>query len=174
MDIVEKARVFATAAHAAAGNRDRYTGMPYIGHPEAVMRLVASVPHTPEMLAAALLHDTIEDTHVDQALIEHEFGREVAELVNMLTDVSKPEDGNRAARKALDRLHSAQAKPAAKTIKLADLINNSMTIVAKDPAFARAYMVEKELLLEVLREGDPTLYGIARGLIERYKAGTLA
>ena len=86
MNIVEKARIFATASHHAAGNVRKYTGEPYINHPAAVVALVASVPHTPEMLAASWLHDTVEDTGVSLGLIEQEFGPEVANLVEMLTE----------------------------------------------------------------------------------------
>lgn len=82
----------------------------------------------------------------------------VGELVDWLTDVSKPEDGNRQVRKELDRQHMARAIPAAKTIKLADLIDNTLTIKARDPQFWRVYRREKLALLEVLREGDRTLW----------------
>ena len=160
-NIVEKARVFATAAHHAAGNVRKYTGEPYINHPAAVVELVMTVPHTPEMLAAAWLHDTVEDTGVSLGLIEAEFGAEVAGMVKMLTDVSHADDGLRRHRKAKDREHIAQASPAAKTIKLADLIDNTRSITERDPAFAVVYLAEKRLLLEVLRDGDATLHAVA-------------
>ena len=170
MDIVEKARVFATAAHHAAGNVRKYTGEPYINHPAAVVALVASVPHTPEMLAAAWLHDTVEDTGVSLGLIEQEFGPEVADMVEMLTDVSHANDGLRAHRKRIDREHTAQASPEAKTIKLADLIDNTRSIVDRDPKFAQVYMTEKALLLEVLGEGDTTLFESAKALVDDFLA----
>ena len=169
MNIVEKARIFATASHHAAGNVRKYTGEPYINHPAAVVALVASVPHTPEMLAAAWLHDTVEDTRVSLGVIEQEFGAEVADMVEMLTDVSHANDGLRAHRKARDREHTAQASPAAKTIKLADLIDNTRSIVERDPKFAEIYMAEKALLLEVLTEGAPELMAMARQAISEYQ-----
>ena len=170
MNLVEKARVFATAAHHAAGNVRKYTGEPYINHPAAVVALVASVPHTPEMLAAAWLHDTVEDCGVDLREIHAVFGINVARLVEMLTDVSQPEDGNRAQRKAIDREHTAQASPAAKTIKLADLIDNTRSIVSRDPEFAKVYMAEKALLLEVLTDGDAMLFEDAHALVDDFRA----
>jgi hypothetical protein len=94
---------------------------------------------------------------------------EVACLVEMLTDVSKPEDGNRATRKAMDREHTANASSQAKTIKLADLIDNTHSIVEHDPDFARVYMREKTRLLQVLSEGDPTLYRKATDLVIDYE-----
>jgi (p)ppGpp synthase/HD superfamily hydrolase len=93
------------------------------------------------------------------------FGPEVAALVGWLTDVSKPEDGNRAHRKAMDREHSAAAPAEAQTVKLADLISNSKSIVTHDPAFARTYLEEKRLMLEVMTKGDPSLMAEARKYI---------
>lgn len=154
------------AAKAHVGQKRKYTGEPYIAHPAAVVALVQSVPHTPEMIAAAWLHDTVEDTDTTLDDVREAFGDAVADLVEMLTDVSRPEDGNRAARKALDREHIAKASPQAKTIKLADLIDNSRSIMAHDPTFARVYLAEKRLLLDVLTEGDPTLYAMARRIVD--------
>src|ERR1700749_4267236 len=122
MGLESDARDFATRAHARVGQVRKYSGAPYIEHPAAVADIVRSVPHTEAMLAAAWLHDTVEDTGTTLDEIRAGFGDEVAELVEMLTDVSRPDDGNRAARKKVDRRHSARASAAAKTIKLADLI----------------------------------------------------
>lgn len=157
-NIVERARVFAKEAHESIDHRRKYTNEPYIVHPAEVMEIVKTVEHTEEMLAAAWLHDVVEDTPVTQKEIYEEFGKEVGDLVEMLTDVSKPEDGNRRTRKALDREHTAKASPQAKTIKLADLISNTSSIVKRDPGFAKVYLAEKKLLLEVLKEGDETLW----------------
>ena len=165
MNTVERARVFATAAHAAVKQVRKYTFEPYIVHPAEVASIVATVPHTDEMLAAAWLHDTLEDTGVTIVDIQAEFGNEVAELVGWLTDVSTPEQGNRAVRKAIDREHTAMAPAAAATVKLADLIANSRSILAHDPAFARVYLEEKRMLLEVLTRGDATLMAQARQIV---------
>jgi len=161
MNIVEKALEFATAAHAEVGQKRKYTGEDYIVHPIAVMELVKTVEHTDAMLAAALLHDTVEDTNVTMDQIFSEFGEEVGTLVYWLTDISKPEDGNRKFRKAKDRDHIAQAPVAAKTIKLADLIDNTKSIGAFDPNFWVVYKREKKELLAVLADGDLTLYELA-------------
>jgi guanosine-3',5'-bis(diphosphate) 3'-pyrophosphohydrolase len=165
MDIVEKARVFATAAHGAVAQLRKYTGEPYIVHPAEVVSIVASVDHTPEMLAAAWLHDTVEDTGVTIETIRAEFGTEVADLVGWLTDVSRPDHGNRAARKAVDRAHSAAAPAAAQTVKLADLISNTKSIMEHDQDFARVYLKEKAMLLEVMTKGDPSLIARAKAQI---------
>ena len=85
-----------------------------------------------------------------------------------LTDVSKPEDGNRATRKALDCEHLAQASNRGKTIKLADLIHNSESICQYDNGFAKVYMKEKAALLKVLVGGDEQLYQDAFNIVAEY------
>ena len=137
-------------------------------HPVAVCTIVETVTHDPIMRAAALLHDVVEDTPVTIELVRLQFGGEVADLVADLTDVSKPEDGNRVVRKELDRQHSAQASPEAQTIKLADLISNSKSIMEHDPRFAKVYMREKSALLEVLVQGHPTLHKQASDIVSSY------
>jgi (p)ppGpp synthase/HD superfamily hydrolase len=165
MTMVERARVFATAAHAAVGQTRKYTFEPYIVHPAEVAKIVRDAGGTEAMIAAAWLHDTVEDTGVTIEVIRGEFGVEVAELVGWLTDVSRPEHGNRAHRKALDRAHSAMAPAEAQTVKLADLIANTRSIMSHDAAFAKTYLEEKRLLLEVMTKGDPTLMAEARKYI---------
>ena len=162
MNTAEHARIFATAAHAAVGQLRKYTNEPYIVHPAEVVSIVRSVPHTEAMLAAAWLHDVVEDTGVTIETVQAEFGAEVADLVSWLTDVSRPEDGNRAHRKALDREHTAAAPAEAQTVKLADLISNTRSIMAHDPKFAVTYLEEKRALLAVMTRGDATLMEIAR------------
>lgn len=159
MNIVEKAYYFAMAAHAAVGQKRKYTGEDYIVHPIEVCDLLQYAKFSnDEMRAAALLHDVVEDTQVTLDLIRKEFGKCVETLVEGLTDISKTEDGNRAVRKEIDRQHTAKQSAACKTIKLADLISNSRSILKYDKDFAKVYLKEKELLLEVLQEGDETLW----------------
>jgi (p)ppGpp synthase/HD superfamily hydrolase len=165
MTIVERARVFATAAHAAVGQVRKYTFEPYIVHPAEVAKIVRDAGGNETMIAAAWLHDTVEDTGVTIETIRAEFGTEVAELVGWLTDVSRPEHGNRAHRKALDRAHSAAAPAEAQTVKLADLIANTRSIMAHDAAFAKTYLEEKRLLLAVMTKGDARLMAEARKFI---------
>lgn len=167
-DLERRARMFALAAHAAVKQKRKYTGDPYIVHPAAVVTIVRSVPHTPAMIAAAWLHDVVEDTGVELDHIGAEFGHEVADLVFWLTDKSRPSDGNREKRKGIDREHSASAPPEAQTIKLADLIDNTSTIDQYDPNFAEVYRKEKELLLGVMTKGDPTLLARARRQLAQF------
>ena len=104
--------------------------------------LVAEYTGDPEMIAAAWLHDTVEDTPVTLEELGREFGPGVAELVDQLTDVSRAGDGNRKLRKAIDREHLAGASARAQTVKLADLIDNAVDICRNDTKFARVYLDE--------------------------------
>lgn len=153
------ARLFAASEHRF--QKRKYTYEPYVHHPAAVTALVRTVPHTPEMLAAAWLHDMVEDCGVTLKRVEEEFGPEVSDLVEMLTDVSMNCKANRATRKAMDLEHLAIASPAGKTIKLADIIDNSSSILAHDKNFAKVYLREKRRLLAVLQEGAPVLWAEA-------------
>lgn len=167
MDIVQKAQVYAIAAHSAVQQKRKYTGEPYFVHPAEVARIVASVPgSTPDMVAAAWLHDVVEDTGCTFTDIHMAFGIDIATLVGWLTDVSQPHDGNRAHRKAIDREHTAQAPAEAQTVKVCDLLSNTKSIVAHDPEFARVYLAEKRELLAVLTKADPSILAEAYRVLD--------
>lgn len=157
--IVERALIFAAAAHAAVGQKRKYTHEDYIHHPVDVCRiLIGRGILDQEMLAAALLHDVVEDTMVTFDQLSQMFGSSVVELVKGLTDVSVPEDGNRSVRKAKDREHTASAGPRVQTIKYADCISNARSIKADDPDFWRLFKHEIKALLDVANEGDAILH----------------
>lgn len=150
-----------------AEQRRKYTGEPYFSHLHEVARLCDDVDAGPCVLAAAYLHDAIEDQgataeSIAAAFASTEFGAVVAELVMEVTDVSKPSDGNRKARKAMDRDHLAKASANGQTIKLADIISNTASIARHDPAFAKVYLREKTELLPLLRRGHPRLWAMAQ------------
>lgn len=171
-ELISRARDFAFKAHNAIGHRRKYADEPYTTHLERVAQLVASVVDDRAMIAAAYLHDTIEDTETTIDDIRATFDDDVAYLVGFLSDVSRPEDGNRALRKKLDRERIAKGDARVHTIKLADLIDNSISIQANDPRFARVYMAEKRQLLDVLNDGHPTLLKQARAIVETWFAST--
>jgi (p)ppGpp synthase/HD superfamily hydrolase len=162
----ERAYIFAMAAHEAVGQMRKYTNEPYIVHPMEVASIVKTVPHTDEMVAAAYLHDVVEDTGVSIATILHVFGPVVAEYVHLLTDPPKGDSGlNRKARKALccDRLANAPAE--VQTVKFADFISNTGSIVQHDPSFGRVYLEEKRMFLEAMTKGDATLRARASAIV---------
>lgn len=167
-DQILKAIKVATKAH--NGQLRKYTNEPYITHPFAVAGLVSSVTVNTDMIASAILHDVVEDTDVELKFIYNAFGSKISGMVEDLTDISKLEDGNRKVRKEIDRQHIAEASENSQTIKLADLVDNSKTIVPLDQGFARIYMAEKRELLKVLKKGDTFLWNLANSIVVNYYA----
>lgn len=163
-----EARKLADESHSLKDQRRKGTGEPYIVHLDAVvanLMLHGVLEHT--ILAAAYLHDTVEDTDLMLAEIEAKLGPKVAHLVSEVTDVYVlPEHGNRAQRKALERARLADVSEDAKAIKLADIIDNVSTIVETDPDFAPKYLAEKKALLAVLKtDRYAGLYRSAEGAV---------
>ena len=173
------AAALAGYAHGSVGQKRKYTNEPYIVHPMEVADIVAEVGGSSHMIAAALLHDVVEDTEIKPFEIEEWFrnfgfscddATAVRYLVYELTEQSTPEDGNRAARKKIDRDFLAKSSPEAATIKLADMISNTTSITRYDPNFAKVYMAEKRELLKVLKHGNKTLWDHANRIVEEYFA----
>jgi len=167
-DAAIAAAEFARENHRKLNHRRKYTNEPYESHLEAVAKMVAEVGGSSEMIAAAWLHDIVEDTKVTVADIERIFGLSVATLVSELTDISSLGDGNRKTRKKIDLAHIADASPQAKTIKLADLIHNADSIIKHDTKFAKTFINEMEQLLDVLLDGDGGLYATAKCQVINY------
>ena len=106
------------------------------------------------MQIAALLHDVVEDTHVTIEMVRDHFGERVAEMVQALTNIARPEDGNRIQRFIINvRELEQNLDMQTRMIKLADLLDNTSSIVSRDPEFSAIYLAEKELMLDVLCNG---------------------
>ena len=163
--LILEAAIYATRMHGE--QKRKYTGEPYMVHCFEVANWVASVTDDATMIAAALLHDVVEDTEATQTEVTERFGDRISTLVYWLTDQSRPEDGNRATRKLIDRNHSGSAPADAKTVKLADLCSNTQSITQHDPGFAVVYLKEKMALLELLTDGDNRLWMTASQFVEQ-------
>lgn len=152
-DLTKKAAAFAAKAH--AGQKRKYTFEPYFTHVEAVAKAVAAAGGDEAMVAAAYLHDVLEDCpQVSYGELVREFGKDVATLVSELTHVFTPEAFptlNRKERKALETARLAKASKRAKLIKVKDIEHNTPSIVAHDPKFAKVFLPEREALLKVLQ-----------------------
>lgn len=156
--LIKQSYEFAEYHHRMVGQRRKYTNEPYIIHPASVAKLVKSIGGTPHMIAAANLHDTLEDTNATLDDIVSNFGKLVGVYVNGLTDASKPEDGNRAARKLINNIFIGSQCDSVKTIKLADRLDNLKSIIKHDPKFSIVYLQETSDLLPYLKEGNKFLY----------------
>lgn len=162
MSIAFEAMIFAREVH--KDQKRKYTGNPYDDHLAEVAGIVSTIAvenmrMQSIMIATAWLHDCVEDQDVTGAEIARRFGPEIQAGVLALSDL---EIGNRAERKAASRNRLARAPYWVQTIKCADLISNTSSIVQHDPKFAVTYLEEKRLLLDVLTKADPRLLAIAR------------
>lgn len=158
--IAYQAMMFAREVHAA--QRRKYTNNPYTDHLAEVAGIVATVAppgFADIMVSVAWLHDSREDRGVTHDTLSARFGSEVAYGVQMLSDM---EAGNRAQRKAASRIRLGNAPGWVQTIKCADLISNTSSIVMNDPKFAAVYLEEKRLLLARLTDADQRLLALAR------------
>lgn len=161
--LVGRAADFALHHHRRIGHVRKYTGEPYFSHLAEVAYLLKLHGQSDEVIAAGYLHDIIEDTPVTKYDLQYHFGLRIPEIVLMVTDVSRPEDGNRAARKAKDRAHLAQADKDGRAVKYADLISNLTDISKHDPSFARVFVKEaRDLLLNAIGpDSDSSLFRAA-------------
>jgi len=133
LDVVERAYRFAAEAHRG---QTRASGEPYVTHPLAVALILAELGLDPGAVVAALLHDVVEDTAVDQATIEVTFGAEVGRLVAGVTKISAIEAREKAAAEAesLRRMLLATVDDLRVIlIKLADRLHNMQTLGALTP-----------------------------------------
>lgn len=162
MNLALEAMIFARSVH--KNQRRKYTGNPYTDHLAEVAGIVATVDQTHESIATAWLHDCMEDHGVTWRELESRFGLYVANGVLQLSDL---ETGNRVERKAASRSRLSLAVPWIQTIKLADLISNTSSIVQHDPKFAQVYLAEKRALLAVLKYGNQHLHAMASEMAQQ-------
>jgi (p)ppGpp synthase/HD superfamily hydrolase len=158
MSLPLKALRFAERAH--AGQFRDYTGAPFVTHPIRVAARIAALPDsTEEMVAAAFLHDVVEDCGVPIDEIGKEFGLVVQQLVDELTNAPDQPGHNRRAREAYRFAKLATVSKEAKTIKLADRIDN-LSELPKTARFWKTYQQESRQLLEVLRGANRDLEAV--------------
>ncbi len=146
----------------------KYTDEPYMNHCVEVANIVRQNGGTTEMICAALLHDTVEDTVVSIGQIYKKFGPVIGFYVQCLTDVAIPSDGNRSRRKSIEAMRLSMAPDQVKTIKLADILSNGQDIQKHDARFAKTYMAEMLKLLLHLTGGHEGLYGASARMVRDY------
>jgi myo-inositol-1(or 4)-monophosphatase len=146
--LLDRAIEFAVRAH--AGTERRGKGFPYIVHPMEAMAIVATMTPDQEVLAAAALHDVVEDTDVTVEEIRAAFGDRVASLVACESDIVLAELSEEASwpvrkQAAIDRL--AAASHDAKVVALGDKLSNMRAI-------ARDYAVQGDALWNLFHVKD--------------------
>jgi GTP pyrophosphokinase len=124
-ELVERAYAVAERVHQG---QVRKNGEPYITHPVAVATILAELGLTPSTLAAALLHDTVEDTDYELEDLRHEFGDEIALMVDGVTKLDKVSYGEAAQSETVRKMVVATARDIrVLLIKLADRLHNART-----------------------------------------------
>ncbi len=141
--LLDRAIIFAVRAH--AGTERRGKGFPYIVHPMEAVEIVATITPDQELLAAAALHDVVEDTDVSVDTLRAEFGERVAALVAAESDVvmsgvSEKDSWHARKAAAIDRL--SHAPHDAKIVALGDKLSNMRAI-------ARDYAVQRDALWDL-------------------------
>ena len=147
--LLDRAIIFAVRAH--AGTERRGKGFPYIVHPMEAVEIVATMTRDQELLAAAALHDTMEDTDTTVDQIREEFGDRIASLVASESDtmpkgVSEEDSWHTRKQAAIDRL--ARASHDAKIVALGDKLSNMRAI-------ARDYAQQGDALWDLFHAKDP-------------------
>ncbi len=174
--ILEQIREFADKAH---GNQMRkYSPDRYIVHPVRVMETCSKYTNHLPILAAALLHDVLEDTdttvddlhHFLEQLLNSEETVETLSLVVEMTDVfvkSEYPKWNRRKRKQRELERIVETSADAQTIKYADILDNSTEIAANDPDFALRYLSECLEILKSADTGNAALHRLAIDTVSR-------
>lgn len=178
LEILDKIIEFADHAH--GDQMRKYTPERYIVHPIKVMRTCSQYTDSLPVLAAAVLHDVVEDTPYTKndlsTFLRNYMSEEdqnlTVQLVTELTDVYIKKQFptlNRFKRKKkeLDRLK--EITPEAQTIKYADIIDNATEISQSDPDFAERYLQECYDIASALTKGNPELRAIALEIITATK-----
>lgn len=173
-EVLERIRDYADKAH---GNQQRkYTPERYIVHPVRVMEICRQHTTALPVLAAALLHDVLEDTPVTEGelyqflttLMTKEDAGKTTQLVTELTDVYTKAfypRWNRRKRKMKEAERIQKTSGESQTVKYADIIDNCREIVQHDPDFASVFLRECKGLLQVMPQGDPQLYQQAKDTV---------
>lgn len=142
IDVLHRAFLLAKEAHEG---QLRHTGEPYVTHPLAVALILAEMRMDPATIAAAILHDVIEDTPVEKSDLTEKFGKEIAEIVDGVTKLTQIEFENRAHAQAENfrKMVMAMAKDIRVIlVKLADRLHNMRTLECLPPHKRRRIALE--------------------------------
>jgi hypothetical protein len=175
-ETLEKIKGFAEKAH--AGQVRKYDHEKYILHPVRVMELCREVTNELSILAAALLHDILEDTKVSKGQLkeflentmDHAQAQYTFQLVTEMTDIYVKDcypGWNREKRKAKESERIEKTSSASQTIRYADIIDNCDGLSEYDTEFTELFVLECKDLLTKIPKGDPTLYQRATATVDK-------
>ena len=169
MKLLEKQKgLFAFVTKMHGEQVRKYTGEPYVNHCLQVAELVSKFEN--DCVEIALCHDLFEDTKCDFTMLHKELvrlGYERKEAYGICTNVTELTDKfthedypylNRRQRKINEAERLGKISFKSQSVKYADLINNTESIVANDKKFAEVYLAEKDLILQLMDKGDTELF----------------
>lgn len=162
-------RICAFAASAHTAQKRKYSDEPYINHLVRVMDTCRQYTGDIRVLAAAVLHDILEDTTVTeeqlgeflQSVMEPGVAEDTQSLVVQLTDVYIKKNFpsmNRRTRRHREAERLARVSPDAQTIKYADILDNINDLVGGDDDFAPVFLRECRAILQRMNQGNQLLY----------------
>jgi guanosine-3',5'-bis(diphosphate) 3'-pyrophosphohydrolase len=165
--ILKQVKDFSDRAHGK--QMRKYAPDRYIVHPVRVMEICRQFTSSAPVLAAALLHDVLEDTDTDKdqlyefltTIMDEKDARHTLQLVVELTDVYTKANYphlNRRKRKTKESERLANTSAESQSVKYADIIDNSNEIVEQDPDFANVFLRECSVLLKNMNKGDRQLH----------------
>ena len=173
--ILNKVQQFADLAHGE--QKRKYSNERYIVHPVRVLEICAAYTNKTAVLAAALLHDVLEDTPVTEVellsflktVMNRDDAEQTLKLVVELTDVYTKEAYphlNRKQRKEKETIRIEQTSKDAQTIKYADILDNCKEITASDPNFAPRFLNECMTILKIATKGNKELYTTVYDIVQ--------
>jgi len=179
-NLLMRASLFAEFAHRKQSRE--YNPEPYIVHPRRVAAHAARLGLSDQAIAAAFLHDVLEDTKTKEHELRSSFGGEVTDMVVLLSDLQKPESGSRAQRKGryrqrlleyLETIYTTRFANATNdhvydeviTLKALDVIDNARSLAGEAPEFWR--VVHKEMQ-EFMHDFGDYMHPKARKSFRKY------
>lgn len=173
--VLQQVLDFADKAH--GDQRRKYAPERYIAHPIRVMQTCEQYGASKVILAAALLHDVLEDTTTSleemqnflNNIVDKADTRAIVGIVVELTDVYVKKnfpEWNRRKRKQKELERLILISPQAQTIKYADIVDNASDVVKSDPEFAITMLKEYQQILKQLYKGDAELYKRAQDTVQ--------
>lgn len=173
MSLILKAARFADRAH--QGQTRKFTSQPYIVHPDRVAARVAKLPYAnEEMVAAAWLHDVIEDCGITPTVLSDYFPTEVVDMVVYLTNYRKDCGLSNRLRRIADLERIATAPLDVRIIKLCDRTDNVRDSLRAEIGFRRSYIVKAQTFLDRIRGTDSLLEEELAAAIDELRAVTPA
>ncbi len=152
------------------GQSRKFSPLPYFTHPEHVAKILKELGENEDLIKAAYLHDTLEDTNTTCDELKENFGSKIANLVRELTS-DRMEVEKLGKPKYLTVKMNAMSKDAL-TIKLADRLDNVQSLSSDNPEFSERYAHETREILENLKRSltrnQRKLYNLIMDSIKRF------